>query len=181
MGTHLHFGGGACRGGGAAFDSVSLASCPSYGRASRIVGCTFPLFLSTGMPIGFLLLVVGFIGICNIRGAEAGFNLLGTVLYRNTGSYTWSVFPLFVLMGYICYFLDISKDLFDSAYKFLGRLHGGLAIATIGSCTAFGAIAGDNGAGAATMGVVAYPELKRYKYNNKLALGASPPAGPWNI
>jgi tripartite ATP-independent transporter DctM subunit len=132
----------------------------------------FILFLFTGMPIGFLLLSVAFLGLTNIRGIEASFSLLGTVLYRNTGSYGWSVFPLFVLMGYFCYFLDITRDLFTSAYKFLGRYPGGLAMSTIGACTAFGAISGDNGAGAATMGVVAYPELKKYGYDDKLALGS---------
>jgi tripartite ATP-independent transporter DctM subunit len=141
----------------------------------RIVGFLSVIFflvlLSTGIPIGFILATVAFLGITNIRGLEASYSILGTVLFRNTGSYAWSVFPLFVLMGYFCYYLDISKDLFDSAYKFFGRLPGGLAIATVGSCTAFGAISGDNAAGAATMGVVALPELKKYRYNIRLALG----------
>lgn len=134
--------------------------------------CLFVFLLCFGVPIGFVLVFVAFLGLSSMRGLDASFGMIGTVLFRNTGSYDWSVFPLFVLMGYLCFYLDISRDLYDSAYKIFGRLPGGLAIATIGACTAFGAISGDNGAGAATMAVVARPELKKHRYDERLALGS---------
>ena len=75
-------------------------------------------------------------------------------------------------MGYIAFFAGTSTRLYDVAYKFLGRVEGGLAMATIGACTAFGAICGSATATAATMGTIALPEMKRYGYAPELSTGS---------
>jgi len=67
-------------------------------------------------------------------------------------------------MGQLAFYSGISRNLFDAAYKVLSRLPGGLALATMGACTAFAACTGSSLASAATMGTIAYPEMKRYKY-----------------
>ncbi len=75
-------------------------------------------------------------------------------------------------MGQIAFHAGISRRLFDAAYHWLGPLSGGLAMSTVGACTAFGAICGSGPATAATMAAVALPEMKRYKYDMELACGA---------
>ena len=80
--------------------------------------------------------------------------------------------PLFVLMGQIAFHAGISRRLFQTAHQWLGWLPGGLAMATVGACTAFGAICGSGPATAATMAAVALPEMKRYGYSMTLATGA---------
>ncbi|HKK33862.1 MAG TPA: TRAP transporter large permease, partial [Desulfomicrobiaceae bacterium] len=66
----------------------------------------------------------------------------------------------------------ISKRLYNTAYCFLGHIRGGLAMATVATCTAFGAVCGSSPATAATMATVGIPEMKRYGYSDKLAAGS---------
>jgi len=72
-------------------------------------------------------------------------------------------------MGEFCYFSGISKDLYDAVSKWIGSIRGGLAMATVGACGLFAAVCGDSIATAVTMGKIAYPEMKRYKYDDKIA------------
>lgn len=129
------------------------------------------LFLFFGMPVGFTLAMVALLGMAYVRGPEAGFTVIGTELYRNTAQYSWAVLPLFMLMGFFCFFAAMSKDLYLTAYKWLGHLPGGIAMATVGACTVFGAVVGDNLTGTVTMGTISLPEMKRYKYDTRLAVG----------
>ena len=73
--------------------------------------------------------------------------------------------PLFVFMGQVAFHTGISKKLFAAAQCWFGWLRGGLAMATVGACAAFGAICGSGPATAATMAAVALPEMKRYRYH----------------
>ena len=75
-------------------------------------------------------------------------------------------------MGQIAFISGISRKLYSTAYKFLGHTRGGLAMATVTSCTAFGAVCGSSPATAATMATVGMPEMKRYNYSNALAAGS---------
>jgi len=97
------------------------------------------------------------------------------------GSYNLTVIPLFVLMGQIAYHSGISTRLFDAAYKFIGHLPGGLAIATIGACAGFAAICGSTNATAATMAAATLPEMKRYNYKPELATGVVAAGGSLGI
>jgi len=92
-------------------------------------------------------------------------------LYDTFSSYSLTTIPLFVLMGQIAFHSGISRGLFTAAYHWLGRLPGGLAMSTVGACTAFGAICGSGPATAATIASVALPEMRRYKYDMELATG----------
>ena len=92
-------------------------------------------------------------------------------IYTTFASYSLTVIPLFVLMGQVAFHGGISRRLFDAAYHWLGPLPGGLAMATVGACTAFGAICGSGPATTATMAAVALPEMRRYKYSMELACG----------
>jgi tripartite ATP-independent transporter DctM subunit len=78
---------------------------------------------------------------------------------------------LFVLMGFITFYSKMSTELYAAAYKWIGRLPGGLAMATVVACGCFGAITGSGTAGTAAMGVIALPEMEKNGYDQKLASG----------
>ncbi len=127
----------------------------------------FLLFLR--MPVAYVMIIVGMTGFSYLVSMRAAFSLAFLSLYSTFSSYSLIVVPLFVWMGFIAFHAGISRRLYDGAYKIVGHLPAGLALATIGACTAFGAICGSTTATAATMGAVALPEMKRYGYNHSLA------------
>jgi C4-dicarboxylate transporter, DctM subunit len=129
------------------------------------------ILLFSGMRIGLVLLLVGFAGFAYMSGLDSGLALLGAVPYKTFTNYDFSVFPLFILMGEFCFFAKISSELYNTAYKWVGHWPGGLAMASIGACAGFAAICGSSMACAATMGTVALPEMKKYKYDAALATG----------
>ena len=111
-----------------------------------------------GMPIGFAMALVGYLGLLLARGnPTAAFGMMGIAPYYSTASYILAVVPLFILMGELALYSGISNDVFDTAYKWLGRLPGGLAMSAVAGC----ADAVHSMATAVTMGTVALPEMKR--------------------
>jgi C4-dicarboxylate transporter, DctM subunit len=139
-----------------------------------VIGCIILLILLvSSMPVGFAMAIVGTIGMAVINGNLQSALSMGVNEFFDTFSNpNFIVIPLFVLMGQISFHAGISKRLFKSAYRWLGHLPGGMAMATVGACTIFGAICGSGPATAATMSSVALPEMKRYKYSMELASGA---------
>jgi tripartite ATP-independent transporter DctM subunit len=137
-----------------------------------LIGIVISLvFLLMGMPISFALILTSVVFIGHIRGIETAMQSFGLELYSATGSYTWSVLPFFILMGFICLYARFGEDLYLAAFKWFGHLKGGMAIATIGACTGFAAIVGDSVSATATMGAVALPEMRKYKYDDTLSTG----------
>lgn len=130
------------------------------------------LMFLTKMPVAFVMAVVGFVGFSTMITSNAGLALLSRNVYEVFASYDLTTIPLFILMGQLGFNSGISKRLYDAGYKFLGSTRGGLAMATVTACTAFGAVCGSSPATAATMATVGLPEMKRYNYNDELATGA---------
>jgi C4-dicarboxylate transporter DctM subunit len=139
------------------------------------------LFLFLGMPIGIAMGMVGFAGFAYLRGFDSALGVLTTVPYTTFASYTFSVVPLFILMGAFCFHAGLSKDLYNTVYRWLGHLRGGLAMATVGGCAGFAAVSGSSVATAATMGTVALPEMERYGYDPALATGSVAAGGTIGI
>lgn len=133
------------------------------------------------MPVGFLMALIGFVGFGYIVNIDASLNLLAKDFFSIFGSYSLTVIPLFVFMGQLAFHSGISSRLFDAAYRFIGHLPGGLAIATIGACAAFAAICGSTNATAATMAAATLPEMKRYNYKPELATGVVAAGGSLGI
>jgi tripartite ATP-independent transporter DctM subunit len=129
------------------------------------------LFL-TRMPVAFVMAIVGFVGFSTMITHNAGLVLLSRNVYEVFGSYDLTTIPLFILMGQLGFNSGISKRLYDAGYKFLGSTRGGLAMATVSACTAFGAVCGSSPATAATMATVGLPEMKRYSYDDELSTGS---------
>lgn len=127
--------------------------------------------LLTSLPVAFAMAIVGFAGFALVVSPLAAMSLITVDLYDTFANYTLIVIPLFVLMGQVSFHSGISRSLFSTAYTWLGPLPGGLAMATVGACTAFGAICGSGPATAATMASVALPEMRRYKYNDEFSCG----------
>jgi C4-dicarboxylate transporter, DctM subunit len=123
------------------------------------------LLMFAGMPIGFAMGLVGFAGFAYLNGLDAALALVGMVPYRTFSDYGFSVIPLFMLMGAFSFAAGISSDLYNAARKMMGRVPGGLAMASIAACAAFGAICGSSTATGATMAVVALPEMRKVRYH----------------
>jgi tripartite ATP-independent transporter DctM subunit len=135
-----------------------------------LIGILFCLggFL-VGMPIAFTFILTAFLFIGHIRGLNTALDMLGTVPYRTTGNFLWAVVAFFVLMGYFCLYGGFGKDLYNTAYRWIGHWRGGLAVATVAACTGFGAIVGDTLSAVVTFGSLALPEMRKYKYSDKLS------------
>lgn len=125
-----------------------------------------------GMPIGFAMLLAGVLGNAYLLSVPAATHLMSTNVWDQFSSYGLSVVPLFVLMGQFAYRAGITERLYDAAYKWFGRMPGGLACTTITASAGFSAICGSNSATAATMGTIALPAMRRYGYHRALATGA---------
>lgn len=137
-----------------------------------IVGLAVVLVLFiTGIELGFAMALVGFLGFSYIVSVPAALNLLAKDVFDVFANYGFTVIPLFVLMGQIAFNAGIAKRLYDTSYKFIGHIPGGLAMATVGGAAAFGAITGSSPATAATFASVAVPEMDRYGYHKKLSTG----------
>ena len=139
------------------------------------------VFIFIGMPVGFVMTLIGFVGFAFLANIDSALGLMRSIPYSSVSSYGLSVLPLFVLMGAFCYTAGLSKDLYKAAHNWLGHLPGGLAIATVGACAGFAAITGSSLATAITMGTVALPEMKRYKYDPALATGCIAAGGSIGI
>ncbi|MBN2060995.1 MAG: TRAP transporter large permease [Deltaproteobacteria bacterium] len=139
------------------------------------------IVLFSGINIGVVMGLIGFLGVSFISGWPAGLGILKTVPFTTFASYSMSVVPLFILMGTFCFYSGISKDLYESVHKWLGQLRGGLAMATVAACAGFAALSGSSLATAATMGTVALPEMKKHNYDPMLAAGSIAAGGSIGI
>jgi tripartite ATP-independent transporter DctM subunit len=133
------------------------------------------------MPVGFAMAFVGLVGFSLLVSPEAGLNILARDMFQTFSSYSLTVIPMFVFMGCIASASGISRRLYEASYSLLGRLRGGLVIATIAACAGFAAICGSTNATAAAMGKVSLPEMKRYHYDDSLATGCVAAAGTLGI
>jgi len=125
--------------------------------------------------------LVGFLGFSYIVSFKAALNLLAKDTFDVFASYGFTVIPLFILMGQIAFNAGIAKRLYNAAYKFIGHIPGGLAMATVAGATAFKALCGSSTATAATFASVAVPEMSRYGYSEKLSTGIVATVGTLGI
>ncbi len=139
------------------------------------------LLMLLRMPIAFTMALVGFVGFAYLTSFSGSLYLLSNAFYFSFTSYTMMVIPLFILMGEVAFHSGISKRLYNTAYNWLGAIPGGVAIATIAACAGFAAICGSSPATAATMGTVALPEMKKYKYDTSFATGTVAAGGTLGI
>ena len=147
-----------------------------------MMGIGFMLILFfIGVPVAFSMAIAGVAGFTVIVGVNPAVNLLTQDLYEGLSSYPLSVIPMFVLMGGYAFAAGIGGKLYDTAYAWVGRFRGGLCMATICACAAFGAVCGSTAATSATIGKIALPEMRKYGYDDQLATGTLAAGGVLGI
>lgn len=135
------------------------------------IAVMFALIIFAQMPIGFAMAFVGLVGYGYLVNWNAALNIVPLTLYRVVSDYSIALIPLFVIMGQFASISGLSSDVYYAADKWLRRLPGSLGLATVFGCSAFAAVCGSSVATAATMGTIALPEMKKYKYDARLATG----------
>jgi C4-dicarboxylate transporter, DctM subunit len=147
-----------------------------------IIGfCLMLIFILLGVHVAFALIILGFVGLVVLNGLDGAFSNIAIIAFSKASSYDFAVAPLFLLMSAIVARSDIGKEAYDTARAWLGQFRGGLAIATTGACALFAACCGSSLACAIAMGKVAYPEMKRHGYDDRLATGTVAAGGTMGI
>ena len=139
------------------------------------------LLMAARAPIAVSMFVAGCVGYVLQAGWAPLASFLNTQAFARFASYDLSVIPLFILMGNFATQGGISKALFGFASVVMSRFKGGLAMAAVMACAAFGAICGSSVATAATITSVALPEMKRHGYSGRLATGTLAAGGTLGI
>jgi C4-dicarboxylate transporter, DctM subunit len=137
--------------------------------------------LSMGMHIAFAMALVGAVGLLLTTGPNITMASLELLPLSSVNSYGLVVIPLFVLMGNLAFAAGITTNLFDTGYKWFGRLPGGLAMATTFSSAGFAATTGSSVGMVAAMSKVALPEMDRYGYDRDMSLGSIAGAGTLGV
>jgi tripartite ATP-independent transporter DctM subunit len=148
---------------------VFKISLPMIGIIGLII--MFALLL-TGMPVATALFLITFVSMFHIKGLIPTVSSFGTQIFSNLNDYQWAVICFFILMGYFVYHSDLGRDAYNAAYRWVGHISGGLAVATIAASTVMAACVGDAMSSTVTMTNVALPEMRRYKYSEKLSIGS---------
>lgn len=141
----------------------------------------FLVLIFLGMNIGLALLLTGFAGYAAVVNPAAAVGLLRKVPATQASTYTFAVIPLFIMMGNFAFQAGLSGALYKAGNNWLSRLPGNLACGTIAACAGFGAICGSCAATCATIGTIALPEMRRYRYSDRLSTGAIAMGGTLGI
>ncbi len=145
----------------------------SEGIMIALIGIVvFLILLFLGMNIGLAMLLVGFVGYMYMMNFKAALVAVRTLPIATASKYSYMVIPLFILMGNFAFQAGLSANLYDAASKWLSRLPGALACATVAACAVFGAICGSTAATAATMGAIALPEMRARHYDDAISTGS---------
>lgn len=125
-----------------------------------------------GVPIGFSMAVAGIAGFSYAVNPNAALHLVASDFFDVFNSYSLSVLPMFILMGCMSFAAGIGSKAFSVAYILMGRLRGGLIVATALGCCIFGALTGSSAATCVAIGKSAVPEMKKRHYDPAISLGA---------
>lgn len=137
--------------------------------------------MAVRVPIAIAMFVPGACGYLALSGWLPLLAHLKGAVYGRVSVYDLSVIPLFMLMGAIAVQGGLSKALFDFANALLGRFKGGMAMAGVLACAAFGSISGSTVATTATIAQVAYPQMRRIGYSGRLATAALATGGTMGV
>jgi len=115
--------------------------------------------------------LVGLAGLVALIGWDAGAGMAGTIPHSKSATYTLSVLPMFILIGFLAFHAGITRAMFDAARKWFGWLPGGMAVASVFATAGFAAVSGASTATAAVFARVAIPEMLKAGYAQRLAAG----------
>ena len=129
------------------------------------------LMVFLGVRVYIAAAAVGLAGLVALIGWDSGAGMAGTIPHSKSVSYTLSVLPMFILIGFLAFHAGLTTKLFDAATKWLGWVPGGLAVSTVMAATGFAAVSGASTATAAVFSRVAIPDMLRAGYDKRLAAG----------
>lgn len=128
--------------------------------------------IALGMPIAISLLLTGFLGLAILKqDFGVATRTMALAADGTISEYVFAAVPLFVLMGLFVNVSDIGRDAFRAAQLLLGKIIGGLGLATIAANAVFAAITGISIASAAIFSKIAVPEMVRQGYTKRFAVG----------
>jgi tripartite ATP-independent transporter DctM subunit len=133
------------------------------------------------VPIAIAMFVPGALGFLSVAGEGPFLNMLKGIAYARLSNYDLSVIPLFLLMGQFATQGGLSRALFAFANALIGHLRGGIAMASVLACAAFGTVCGSSVATCATVTQVALPEMRRHGYSGRLSTATMAAGGTLGI
>jgi len=139
------------------------------------------VLILAGTNLAFTLVIAGLIGFTLVGGWTASLANLAILPFERMTNYSFTVFPMFMLMGSLVSYGGIGDDAYKMAKAWFGHIRGGLAIATIGACGLFAAVQGTSLAGSLVMGKVSYPEMRKAGYSMPLSAGVISVGGTLGI
>ncbi|MGH1349763.1 MAG: TRAP transporter large permease [Methyloligellaceae bacterium] len=143
------------------------------------MNCLLILFVFLGVRVAFAAALVGFLGLVILFSKQAGFekgveiaiNIVGQIPHSKVTTYSLSIIPPFILIGYLAYYAGLTRYLFEAAKRWVGWLPGGLGVATVFSTAGFAAVSGASIATSAVFARIAIPEMLKLGYDKRFAAG----------
>ncbi len=139
------------------------------------------LLLSIGLEVALSLGLVGVIGLLWMKGWNIGMSVIGSICWSTASSFNDVALPRFIFMSGILLHSGIGASLYTAITRWVYFLPGGLAVASVFACTIFGAVCGSSVATAATIGLIAIPEMEKRNYQPELIYGSVAAGGTLGI
>lgn len=149
---------------------------PKYGIGVLVITLSIVLLLM-GVPVGMSMLTAAILGLYALAGTRVVVSTLKTVSYDATASWSYSVIPMFIMMGMILWKSGLTSSAFTAARDWLGWMPGGLAVATNFAGATLAASSGSTIGITYALGHVSIPEMLRSGYHPQLAVGSVAAAG----
>lgn len=138
-------------------------------------------FLSIGLEVALSLGLMGLIGLIWFKGWSVGLSIIGSITWSNGTNFSYIAVPLFIFMSAILLHSGIGSSLYTAVTRWVSFLPGGLAVASVFACAIFGAVCGSSVATAATIGLIAIPEMEKRGYQPELMYGSMAAGGTLGI
>ena len=146
-----------------------------------LVMVLFIVLLAIETPVFIALAGSGVVGIMLLRGFTPANTVLETATYDSIASYTLAVIPMYILLGMFALHGDLAARVYRLGSRALGKLPGGIGVATVAACTGFAAVSGSSISTAASIGRISVGEMRRYGYPDSLSAGVVAAAGTLGI
>ncbi|WP_109466760.1 TRAP transporter large permease [Albibacillus kandeliae] len=134
-----------------------------------------------GCPVGLAMLLAGFFGFAGMIGLNPALSVLQTATFETASNYSFTLVPLFLLMGNLISASGVARDLFEGAQRLTRGWSGGLAAAGVTASAVFSTVSGSSLATASTMTRVALPEMQKHGYDPRLSTGSLAAGGTLGI
>ena len=145
-----------------------------------LLGLLFALF-AAGLEVAFALGIAGLAGLLWLKGWTVGLGVISSVAWSTSTSFSFLAVPLFVFMSAILLHSGIGAALYTAVARWVSFLPGGLAVASVFACAIFAAVSGSSIATAATIGMIAVPEMEKRGYHRPLIYGSLASGGTLGI